>query len=48
LDYVTTPKSTGEAMADHNWQQGMLAEMAVLDANNTWELVPLPPYKSIG
>lgn len=43
LDSMSIPKSTSEAMADHNWQQTMLAEMAALDANNTWELVPIPP-----
>lgn len=45
LDFVSIPKSTREAMANHNWQQPMLAEMAAQDANNTWELVPLPPNK---
>ena len=46
LDSVSIPKSTGEAMADYNWQQAMLEEMAALDASNIWELVPLPPDKT--
>ena len=44
---MSIPKSTGEAMADHNWQWEMLEEMTALDASNTWEFVLLPPNKSI-
>lgn len=43
---MSIPKSTGEAMADPNWRQTMLDEMAALHSNGTWELIPLPPEKT--
>ncbi|GAU43000.1 hypothetical protein TSUD_188740 [Trifolium subterraneum] len=46
LDSVSIPKSTGEAMADPNWRQAMVEEMAALHSNNTWDIVSLPPDKT--
>ncbi|KAK2353155.1 putative mitochondrial protein [Trifolium repens] len=46
LDYVSIPKSTGEAMTDPNWRQAMVEEMAALHSNNTWDIVSLPPHKT--
>nr|KYP44186.1 hypothetical protein KK1_034349 [Cajanus cajan] len=34
-------------MADSRWRQAMLDEMDALQTSGTWELVPLPPDKSI-
>ena len=45
LDSVCIPKTTGEAMADPDWCQAMVEEMAALHSNGTWELVSLPPGK---
>ena len=47
LDFVSIPKSIGEAMADLRWRQAMLDEMAALQTSGTWELVPLPLEKTI-
>jgi len=41
------PKTTSEAMADPDWRQAMVEEMAALHSNGTWELVSLPPNKQI-
>ncbi|MCO5562074.1 hypothetical protein L7F22_015700 [Adiantum nelumboides] len=43
------PTSFDEAIGNIKWEQAMDEEMAALDVNETWELVPLPEgKKSIG
>ena len=46
LSFVSTPKSTSEALSHPGWKQEMANEMDVLYSNGTWELVALPPGKS--
>ena len=46
LSYVSTPKSTSEALSHPCWKQAMAEEMDAFYSNDTWELVALPPGKS--
>ena len=46
LDFVSIPKSIGEAMTDPNWRQAMVEEMDAFHSNNTWDIVPLRPDKT--
>ena len=39
-------KTVGEALSHFGWCQAMMDEMAALDSNATWELVPLLLDKS--
>ena len=45
LPFVSTLKSTGEALSHPGWKQAMTEEMDALYSNDTWELVALPPGK---
>ncbi|WOH04007.1 hypothetical protein DCAR_0623412 [Daucus carota subsp. sativus] len=42
---VTEPYNYEDAMHYPQWQQAIASEFSALEANNTWELVPLPPGK---
>ena len=46
LSFVSTPKSTNEALSHPGWKQAMTEEMDALYSNGTWELVALLPSKS--
>jgi hypothetical protein len=46
LSSVTIPKTVQEALSHPGWRQAMLDEMAALEANHTWTLLPRPPGKS--
>ena len=47
LSSVSTPKSNSEALFHPGWKQEMAEEMDALYSNGTWELVALPPGKSL-
>ncbi|KAJ9689323.1 hypothetical protein PVL29_014817 [Vitis rotundifolia] len=47
LSSVSLPKSTSEALSHPGWRQAMVDEMTALHSNGTWDLVSLPPGKSI-
>lgn len=42
---MTEPYNYEDAMHYPQWQQAIASEFSALEANNTWELVPLPPGK---
>ena len=46
LSYVSTPKSTSEALSHPGWKLAMVKEMDALYSNDTWNLVALPLGKS--
>lgn len=39
------PQFYHEAVGDSNWEAAMAVEIQVLEQNNTWSIVPLPPHK---
>ncbi|KAJ9180876.1 hypothetical protein P3X46_009068, partial [Hevea brasiliensis] len=45
LDSVPIPNTVGEALSHPGWCDAMKEEMEALDANGTWELLPLPTGK---
>ena len=47
LSSVSLPKTAGDAFAHPGWKQAMLDEMSALQSSGTWDLVPLPPGKSV-
>ncbi|CAH9069280.1 unnamed protein product [Cuscuta europaea] len=47
ISSVSIPKTVQEALAHPGWRRAMLDEMAALEINRTWSLVPLPHGKSI-
>ena len=47
LSSVSTLKSTCESLSYSGWKQAMAKEMDALYSNDTWELVALPPGKSL-
>ena len=44
---LSQPSSYKEAILDPYWQQAMDEELKALHRTNTWDLVPLPPGKSV-
>uniref|UniRef100_A0A2N9F1J7 Reverse transcriptase Ty1/copia-type domain-containing protein n=1 Tax=Fagus sylvatica TaxID=28930 RepID=A0A2N9F1J7_FAGSY len=49
LESVSIPRSVSAALQDPKWVTAMQAEMNALQANQTWELVPLPAgEKTVG
>ena len=47
LSSVSIPTSTNEALSHLDWKQAMVEEMDAFSSNGTWELVTLPPSKSL-
>ncbi|GAB2267742.1 hypothetical protein Dimus_038680 [Dionaea muscipula] len=45
LDSVPVPQSLAEALSSPTWAQAMSEKMVALEANQTWDLVPLPSGK---
>lgn len=49
LDAQEEPKTYDQAALNPKWQQAMASELAALERNNTWSLVPLPAgHRPIG
>jgi hypothetical protein len=44
---LSEPSSYKEAILDPLWQQAMDEELFTLRKTDTWDLVPLPPSKSV-
>jgi hypothetical protein len=44
---LSEPSSYKEAILDPLWQQAMDEELFTLRKTDTWDLVPLPPRKSV-
>lgn len=44
---IIIPQTIQEALSHPGWQEAMTDEMSALESNNTWELVSLPPGKSV-
>jgi len=44
---LSEPSSYKEAIPDPLWQQAMDEELFTLRKTDTWDLVPLPPSKSV-
>jgi len=47
LSSVSIPKTTGETLSYLGWHQVMLDEIDTLHSNVTWDLVSLPPGKTL-
>ena len=47
LQSVQVPKNWKEAKQNPRWKEAMLEELAALEKNDTWELVPSPPRKKV-
>jgi hypothetical protein len=47
IHYLSELYSYKEAILDHFWQQAMDEELSALHKIDTWDLVPLPPGKSV-
>ena len=47
LSYVSTLKSTSEALSHPGWKHAITVEMDALYTDGTWELITFPPGKSL-
>lgn len=47
LDFVPIPYSYSQAIKEPWWQKAMVEELIALDANQTWDIVPLPGEASV-
>jgi len=47
LQSVEIPRDWKEAKRDPKWKEAMLEELAALEKNNTWDLVPFPVGKKV-
>jgi hypothetical protein len=47
LQSVAIPRDWKEAKRDPKWKKAMLEELAALEKNNTWDLVPFPLGKKV-
>ena len=47
IDISLLPKTYRGARFDTNWKHAMEEEYGALIANQTWDLVPPPPYANI-
>jgi len=47
IHYLFEPSSYKEAILDPLWQQAIDEELSALHKTNNWDLVPLPPGKSV-
>jgi hypothetical protein len=47
MDSISIPRSVSAALQDPKWVIVMQAKMDALQANQTWELVPLPSGEKI-
>ena len=45
ISAILEPTSYHEVVQDPNWQDAMASEIAVLEANQTWTITPLPSHK---
>jgi hypothetical protein len=41
------PLTVAKTLKSKHWREAMKKEYQSLIHNNTWELVPLPPYKTV-
>ena len=47
LSFVSSPKSTSDALSHSGWKQVIAEKMDALYSNGTWVVVALPPGKSL-
>lgn len=44
---ISEPHSYSQAVINDNWCKEILTEITALEANHTWDVVPLPPNKKV-
>ena len=44
---ISIPNNVNEALSHPGWRQAMLDEMLALEHSGTWDLVSLPPNKTV-
>jgi len=47
IHYISEPSSYKKAILNPLWQQAMNEELSFLHKKNDWDLIPLPPCKSV-
>ena len=45
ISSIVEPTTYAEAIKDPKWREAMVAEIATLEANQTWSLTSMPAYK---